>query len=78
MYIEGVSMGDVARVFNEERIEHVAKRRHKNFTNSWSSAKINHLLKNRCVLGELRIAKTGDVYENYYPSIISVVFLFWG
>ncbi|MDE1307859.1 recombinase family protein [Vibrio aestuarianus] len=72
MYIEGISMGDVARIFNEERIEQVAKRRHKNFTNSWSSAKINHLLKNRCVLGELRIAKTGDVYENYYPSIISV------
>lgn len=72
MYIEGISMGDVARIFNEERIEQVAKRRHKNFTNSWSSAKINHLLKNRCVLGELRIAKTGDVYENYYPPIISV------
>lgn len=72
MYIEGTSMGDIARIFNEELIEQVAKRRHKNFTNSWSSAKINHLLKNRCVLGELRIAKTGDIYENYYPSIISV------
>ncbi|QJY37653.1 recombinase family protein [Vibrio europaeus] len=72
MYIEGTSMGDIARIFNEELVEQVAKRRHKNFTNSWSSAKINHLLKNRCVLGELRIAKTGDVYENYYPSIISV------
>ena len=72
MYIAGTSMGDIARIFNEELVEQVAKRRHKNFTNSWSSAKINHLLKNRCVLGELRIAKTGDVYENYYPSIISV------
>lgn len=72
MYIAGTSMGDIARIFNEELVEQVAKRRHKNFTNSWSSAKINHLLKNRCVLGELRIAKTGDIYENYYPSIISV------
>lgn len=72
MYIAGTSMGDIARIFNEELVEQVAKRRHKNFTNSWSSAKVNHLLKNRCVLGDLRIAKTGDVYENYYPSIISV------
>lgn len=72
MYIEGTSMGDIARIFNEERIEQVAKKRHKNFTNSWSSAKISHLLKNRCVLGELYISKTSDVYPNYYPPIISI------
>ncbi|WP_412497195.1 recombinase family protein [Vibrio fluvialis] len=72
MYIEGTSMGDIARIFNEKGIEQVAKRRHKNFTNSWSSAKINHLLKNRCVLGELYIKKTGEVYKNYYPQIISI------
>lgn len=72
MYTEGTSMGDIARIFNEEGIEQVAKRRHKNFTNSWSSEKINHLLKNRCVLGELCIKKTGEVYKNYYPQIISI------
>ncbi|OOE84281.1 recombinase family protein [Salinivibrio sharmensis] len=72
MYIKGTSMGDIARILNEKGIEQVAKRRHKNFTNSWSSAKINHILKNRCVLGELRIKKTGEVYENYYPQIISI------
>ncbi|OXX63636.1 recombinase family protein [Vibrio sp. V15_P4S5T153] len=71
MYINGISMGDIARTLNDERVSQVAKRRHKNFTNSWSSAKINHLLKNRCVLGELYIRKTGDTFKNYYPKIIS-------
>lgn len=72
MYIAGTSMGDIARIFNDKGIEQVAKRRHKNFTNSWSSAKINHLLKNRCVLGDLHIKKTGEVFKNYYPQIISI------
>ncbi|HCH1007096.1 TPA: recombinase family protein [Vibrio parahaemolyticus] len=72
MYIEGTSMGDIARILNEKGIEQVAKKRQKNFTNSWSSAKINHLLKNRCVLGELNIKKTGQVFKNYYPPIISI------
>ncbi|HAV1404553.1 TPA: recombinase family protein [Vibrio parahaemolyticus] len=72
LYINGTSMGDIARIFNEERVPQVAKKRQKNYTNSWSSAKINHLLKNRCVLGELLIRKTGDIFENYYPAIISV------
>ncbi|MBR9847714.1 MAG: recombinase family protein, partial [Algicola sp.] len=72
MYIEGTSMGDIARIFNDKGIEQVAKNRHKNFTNSWSSAKINHLLKNRCVLGDLHIKKTGEVFKNYYPQIISI------
>ncbi|KIN09233.1 recombinase family protein [Vibrio mytili] len=72
MYIEGASMGDIARIFNDKGIEQVAKNRHKNFTNSWSSAKINHLLKNRCVLGDLHIKKTGEVFKNYYPQIISI------
>ena len=72
IYIEGTSMGDIARIFNDKGIEQVAKKRHKNFTNSWSSAKINHLLKNRCVLGDLHIKKTGEVFKNHYPQIISI------
>jgi DNA invertase Pin-like site-specific DNA recombinase len=70
MYIEGTSMGDIARIFNEKKIKQIARSRYKNFTNSWSSAKVNHILKNRCVLGELIIKKTGEVYKNYYPAII--------
>jgi len=72
MYINGTSMGDIARVFNDEKIEQVAKKRHKNFTNTWSSAKVCHMLNNRCVVGDLVIKKTGDVFKNYYPSIISI------
>ncbi len=44
LYINGTSMGDIARIFNNERVPQVAKKRQKNYTNSWSSAKINHLL----------------------------------
>lgn len=70
MYIENISMGDIARIFNEKNIPQIARNRYKNFTNSWSSAKVNHILKNRCVLGELIIKKTGEVYKNYYPAVI--------
>lgn len=72
MYISGYSMNDIAKAFNNENIDQVAKRRHKNFTNSWSSGKISHLLNNRCVIGELVVKKTGEVFENYYPPIISI------
>ncbi|MFZ3433771.1 recombinase family protein [Vibrio harveyi] len=72
LYINGNTMGEIARIFNNEKVPQVAKKRHKNYTNSWSSAKINHLLKNRCVLGELFIRKTGEVFKNYYPAIISI------
>ncbi|WP_274882654.1 recombinase family protein [Vibrio harveyi] len=71
MYINGTSFNEIARTLNAEKVPQVAKRRHKNFTNLWSSAKINHLLKNRCVLGDLYIRKTGDTFKNYYPQIIS-------
>lgn len=71
MYIEGTSMGDIARIFNDKKIKQISRSRYKNFTNSWSSAKVNHILKNRCVLGELNIKKTGEVFKNYYPEIIS-------
>ncbi|HBH7899233.1 TPA: recombinase family protein [Vibrio parahaemolyticus] len=71
MYINGISFNEIARTLNAEKVPQVAKRRHKNFTNLWSSAKINHLLKNRCVLGDLYIRKTGDTFKNYYPQIIS-------
>ncbi|EPO0042675.1 recombinase family protein [Vibrio harveyi] len=72
LYINGNTMGEIARIFNNEKVPQVAKKRHKNYTNSWSSAKINHLLKNRCVLGELFIRKTGEVFKNYYPAIVSI------
>jgi DNA invertase Pin-like site-specific DNA recombinase len=47
MYIENISMGDIARIFNEKNIPQIARNRYKNFTNTWSSAKVNHILKNR-------------------------------
>ncbi len=72
MYISGTSMGDIARIFNDEKIGQVAKKRHKNFTNTWSSAKVCYMLNSRCVIGDLIIKKTGDIFENYYPSIISI------
>ena len=72
MYIAGVSMNDIAKQFNVEKITQISNSNHKNFTNSWSSAKVNHILKNRCVLGELHIKKTGKTYKNYYPPIISI------
>ncbi|MCC3797889.1 recombinase family protein [Vibrio parahaemolyticus] len=72
LYISGKTMKEIAKLFNDERVPQVAKKRHKNFTNSWSSAKISHLLKNRCVLGDLFIRKTGEVFKNYYPAIISI------
>jgi len=72
MYISGTSMGDIARTFNDEKIDQVAKKRHKNFTNTWSSAKVCHMLNSRCVIGDLVIKKTGHIFENYYPPIISI------
>lgn len=72
MYITGTSMGEIARIFNDEKIDQVAKKRHKNFTNTWSSAKVCYMLNSRCVIGELMIKKTGDVFENYYPPIVSI------
>ncbi|WPC74158.1 recombinase family protein [Vibrio porteresiae] len=71
MYINGISFNEIARTLNYEKTPQVAKKRQKNFTNLWSSAKVNHILKNRCVLGELYIRKTGDTFKNYYPQIIS-------
>lgn len=72
MYISGLSMGDIARILNNENIEQVAKKRHKNFTNSWSSSKIFHVLNNRCVIGDLYIKNSGTIYKNYYPQIIDI------
>ncbi len=72
MYISGTSMGDIARIFNNEKIDPVSRNRHKNFTNTWSSAKVCYMLNSRCVIGDLIIKKTGDVFENYYPPIISI------
>ena len=71
LYISGMSLSEIAKKFNEEKTPQVAKKRQKNYTNSWSSAKISHLLNNRCVLGDLHIKKTGDVFKNYYPQIVS-------
>ena len=72
LYIEGMTMGEIAKHFNEKRISQIARKRTKNQTNSWNSGKISHLLSNQCVIGELKINKTGEVFENYYPSVISL------
>lgn len=67
---EEKSLRDITNWLDSNNVSQIARKRHKNFTNRWSSGKVSHLLKNRCVLGELRVKKTGDVIENYYPAAI--------
>ncbi|MCG9680495.1 recombinase family protein [Vibrio sp. Isolate24] len=71
-YISGKTMGEIARIFNKKRFPQIARKRTKNQTNSWNSAKISHLLSNQCVIGQLKIKKTGEIFENYYPSVITL------
>ncbi|WP_100657939.1 recombinase family protein [Alteromonas flava] len=67
---EGKSLRDITNWLDTNNIEQIARKRHKNYTNRWSSAKVSHLLKNRCVLGELHIKREGETIENYYPAAI--------
>ncbi|CAH6863720.1 Resolvase-like:Recombinase protein [Vibrio chagasii] len=72
LYIEGTTMGQIARLLNDRKTPQIARKRTKNFTNSWNSGKISHLLSNQCVIGQLKIQKSGEVFEDYYPSAISL------
>ncbi|HAT8543975.1 TPA: recombinase family protein [Vibrio parahaemolyticus] len=71
MYLGGETMGHIARILNENQIPQIARKRTKNQTNSWNSAKISHLLTNQTLLGKLHIRTTGDIIEDYYPAVIS-------
>lgn len=71
MYKKDYSLAEITKYFDDNNYPQVAKKRHVNFTNRWSSGKVSHLLSNRCVLGELKIKRTGDVFKNYYPALIS-------
>lgn len=70
MYYEGSSLSDITKYLDDNNYPQVAKKRHKNFTNRWSSGKVSHLLSNRCVLGELYIKRTDTLIEKYYPPVI--------
>ena len=67
----GETMGHIARILNEKKIPQIARKKTKNRTNSWNSAKISHLLTNQTLIGKLHIRTTGDVIEDYYPSVIT-------
>ncbi|ELB2908297.1 recombinase family protein, partial [Vibrio alginolyticus] len=71
MYLGGETMGHIARILNENQTPQIARKRTKNQTNSWNSAKISHLLTNQTLLGKLHIRTTGDIIEDYYPAVIS-------
>jgi DNA invertase Pin-like site-specific DNA recombinase len=72
MYKEDYSLADITKYLDDNNYPQVAKKRHVNFTNRWSSGKVSHLLSNRCVIGELKVKRTGEIFKSYYPSIISV------
>lgn len=72
LYIERKTMGQIARLLNDSKTPQIARKRTKNFTNSWNSAKVSHLLSNQCVIGKLKIKKTGEIFEDYYPRAISL------
>lgn len=72
MYISGDSMNGIAQKFNIEKVTHLTNCNYKNRVNTWSSGNINHILKNQCVIGELHIKRTNQIYKNYYPPIISI------
>ena len=67
---KGKSLRDITNWLDQNNIPQIAKKRQKNFTNRWNSGRISHLLSNRCVLGELKIKKSGEVIKNYYPAAI--------
>ncbi|NSY35437.1 recombinase family protein [Pseudoalteromonas sp. JC28] len=67
---EGKSLRDITKWLDSNNIDQIARKRHKNFTNRWSSGKVSHLLKNRCVLGELHIKREGEIIKNYYPAAV--------
>ncbi|ATI46680.1 hypothetical protein CO725_13670 [Vibrio parahaemolyticus] len=71
MYLGGETMGHIARILNEKQVPQIARKKTKNRTNSWNSAKISHLLTNQTLLGKLYIRTTGDVIEDYYPAVIT-------
>jgi len=70
MYLKGETMGHIARILNEKQIPQFARKKTKN-KSSWNSGKISHLLTNQCLLGQLRIKKTNEIIENYYPAVLS-------
>ncbi|MFW7526248.1 recombinase family protein [Vibrio ostreicida] len=72
LYIDGISMGQIAKKLNDNGTKQIARKRHRNYTNSWSSGKVSHLLSNECAIGRLRVNKTGQVFEGYYPAVISM------
>jgi len=71
MYLSGETMGYIAKTLNEKKTPQFARKKTKNLINSWNSGKISHLLVNRCLIGELRIKKTGEIIKDYYPSVVS-------
>ena len=70
MYLKGETMGHIARILNEKQIPQYARKKTKN-KSAWNSGKISHLLTNQCLLGQLRIKKTNEIIENYYPAVLS-------
>lgn len=70
MYLKGETMGHIARILNEKQIPQFARKKSKN-KSSWNSGKISHLLTNQCLIGQLKIKKTNEIIENYYPSVLS-------
>lgn len=64
------SLRDITNWLDQNHIPQIARKRQKNFTNRWSSGRVSHLLDNRCVIGELKIKKTGEVIEDYYPAAV--------
>ncbi|MGC9553202.1 recombinase family protein [Vibrio metoecus] len=70
LYLDGVSMNGIARIFNDEGIAPFM--RTKNSINQWSSGNVSSILRNRCVVGDLCVSRTGDIIKGYYPPVISV------
>jgi DNA invertase Pin-like site-specific DNA recombinase len=71
-YIEGLSCSEIALYLDRNNTDQIARKRYKNFTNRWSSARVAHIIANRCVLGEMRIKRTDTICKNYYPAIVSL------
>ena len=64
------SLRDITNWLDKNNVPQIARKRQKNFTNRWNSGRVSHLLDNRCVIGELKIKKTQEVIEGYYPAAV--------
>ncbi|GGC08982.1 hypothetical protein GCM10011352_39200 [Marinobacterium zhoushanense] len=87
MTIENIPLNEIARILNREGIERITRSKYKNATNVWTGSVISHIIKNRCVIGNLDIYKTDyaknsegvlkrvryldETIEDYYPAIIT-------